>query len=188
MRRRKGVRGIDHVQERASLLARGAFNQTYGFFTLGSVIGSESCMLRRASIKWPFSLLVETGCHVRTKSLHSSVKKLCKEIKGRLGSLATGFHTTDALPVLASVKNGESDRARNMAWQKLARTGRPTFELSEFGAVGGATVNSSLWTASGRKQVDQAAETKPPAVGWSRILDRSPGSTRARSSRDRPLE
>ena len=33
-----------------------AVNQTYGFFTRGSVIGGESCVLRRSSIKWPFSL------------------------------------------------------------------------------------------------------------------------------------
>jgi hypothetical protein len=32
----------------------GAVNQTYGFFTRGSVIGGESCVLWRSSIKWPF--------------------------------------------------------------------------------------------------------------------------------------
>ena len=38
------------------------------------------------------------------------------------------------------------------------------------------------------EQDDQTATTKPPAGSCSRILDQSLGSTRARSSRNRPLE
>jgi hypothetical protein len=59
-----------------------------------SVIGGECCMLRRSSMKRPFSLLAIAGCHVRRKCLPPSVKKLSREIKGRLESVATGFFTT----------------------------------------------------------------------------------------------
>jgi hypothetical protein len=45
-------------------------------------------------MKRPFSLLVTAGWHVRRKSLLPSVKKLSQEIKGMLGSMATGLFTT----------------------------------------------------------------------------------------------
>jgi hypothetical protein len=51
-----------------------------------------------------------------------------------------------------------------------------------------ATANSPLRTATGHKQDDQTAKTNPGAPGGSRILDQSLGPTRARSSRNRPLE
>ena len=60
--------------------------------------------------------------------------------------------------------------------------------LVESGVVVRATTNSSLRTATGHKQDDQAAKTKPPSGSCSRILDQSLGSTRVRSSRNRPLE
>ena len=60
--------------------------------------------------------------------------------------------------------------------------------LLSIGAMGGATANSSSRTATDHKQGDQAAKTKPPAGSCSRILDHGLESTRARSSRNRPLE
>ena len=51
-----------------------------------------------------------------------------------------------------------------------------------------ATANSPPQTATDHKQDDQTAKTKPPAGSCSRILDQSLGSTRARSSRNRPLD
>ena len=62
------------------------------------------------------------------------------------------------------------------------------FALVDFGMVDRATANSSPRTATGHKQDDQTAKTKPPAGSCSRILDQSLGSTQARSSRNRPLE
>ena len=74
---------------------------------------------------------------------------------------------------------------RGKAWH--GRAGQ-AFELGEPGVVDRATANSSPRTATGHKQDDQAAKTKPPAGSCSRILDQSLGPTRARSSRNRPLE
>ena len=74
---------------------------------------------------------------------------------------------------------------RGRAW--YGRAGQ-AFELVESGVVDGATANSSPRTATGHKQDDQTAKTKPPAGSCSRILDQSLGPTRARSSRNRPLE
>jgi hypothetical protein len=74
---------------------------------------------------------------------------------------------------------------RGRAWH--GRAGQ-AFELVESGMVNRATANSSPRTATGHKQDDQTAKTKPPAGSCSRILDQSLGSTRARSSRNRPLE
>src|SRR5271165_6493561 len=77
-----------------------------------------------------------------------------------------------------------------MLWHARAWHGRAgqAFELVESGVVDRATANTSPRTATGHKQDDQAAKTKPPAGSCSRILDQSLGSTRARSSRNRPLE
>ena len=74
---------------------------------------------------------------------------------------------------------------RGRAWH--GRAGQE-FEVVEPGVMDRATANSSPRTASGHKQDDQTAKTKPPAGSCSRILDQSLGSTRARSSRNRPLE
>jgi hypothetical protein len=75
-------------------------------------------------------------------------------------------------------------------WCGKAWNGRAgqAFALVKFGVVDGATANSSPRTTTGHKQDDQTAKTKPPAGSRSRILDQSLGSTRARSSRNRPLE
>ncbi len=62
------------------------------------------------------------------------------------------------------------------------------FALVDSGVVDRATANSLPWTAAGHKQDDQAAETKPPSGSCLRILDQSLGPTRARSSKNRPLE
>jgi hypothetical protein len=74
---------------------------------------------------------------------------------------------------------------RGKAWH--GRAGQ-AFELVEPGVVDRATADSSLQTAADHKQDDQAAKTKPPAGSCSRFLDQSLGSTRARASRNRPLE
>jgi hypothetical protein len=74
---------------------------------------------------------------------------------------------------------------RGRAWH--GRAGQ-AFELVEFSVVDRATANSPPRTAAGHKQGDQTAKTKPPVGSCSRILDQSLGSTRARSSRNRPLE
>ena len=74
---------------------------------------------------------------------------------------------------------------RGRAWH--GRAGQ-AFELVESGVVDRATANSSRRTATGHKQGDQTAKTKLPAGSCSRILDQSLGSTRARTSRNRPLD
>ncbi|MGZ6033340.1 MAG: hypothetical protein ACXWNS_16545, partial [Isosphaeraceae bacterium] len=75
-------------------------------------------------------------------------------------------------------------------WCGKAGHGRAgqAFALVEFGVVDRATANSSPRTATGHKQDDQTAKTKPPTGSCSRILDQSLGPTRACSSRNRPLE
>src|SRR5262245_25205843 len=62
------------------------------------------------------------------------------------------------------------------------------FVLVESDMVVRATANSSPRTATDHKQGDQTAKTKLPAGSCSRILDQGLGSTRAHSSRNRPLE
>ena len=47
--------------------------------------------------------------------------------------------------------------------------------LVEFGVVDRATANSLPRTATGHKQDDQTAKSKPPAESCSRILDQSLG-------------
>ena len=89
---------------------------------------------------------------------------------------------------------GTSRKARSQIepgiWRGEAWNGRAgqAFALAEFGVVDRATANSPPRTTTGHKQDDQTAKTKPPAGSCSRILDQSLGSTRARSSRNRPLE
>ena len=51
-----------------------------------------------------------------------------------------------------------------------------------------ATANSSPRTATGHKQDDQIVKTKPLTRSCLRVLDQGLGPTRARSSRNRPLE
>ena len=92
------------------------------------------------------------------------------------------------------VSLGTSRKARSQIepgiWRGKAWNGRAgqAFALVELGVADRATANSSPRTATGHKQDDQTAKTKPPAGSCSRILDQSLGSTRARSSRNRPLE
>ncbi len=74
---------------------------------------------------------------------------------------------------------------RGRVWH--GRAGQ-AIELVESGVMFRATANSSLRTATGHKQDDQAAETKLPAGSCSRILDQSLEPTRAHTSRNRPLE
>ena len=75
-----------------------------------------------------------------------------------------------------------------MAWPNGHGRAGQALDLVESGVVDKATANSSPQTATGHKQDDQAAKTKPPAGSCSRILDQGLEPTRARSSRNRPLE
>jgi hypothetical protein len=106
--------------------------------------------------------------------------------------LVAGQGMTQSARTPASL--GTSGKARSQIepgiWRGKAWNGRAgqAFALVEFGVVDRATANSSPRTATGHKQDDQTAKTKPPAGSCSRILDQSLGSTRARSSRNRPLE
>ena len=90
---------------------------------------------------------------------------------------------------LGTLRTARSEREPGM-WRGKAGNGRAgqAFALVQSGVVDGATANSPLRTATGHKQDDQTAKTNPGAPGCSRILDQSLGSTRARSSRNRPLE
>ena len=56
------------------------------------------------------------------------------------------------------------------------------------GVVDGATANSLAADRRGPRQDDQAVKTKLLTGSCSRILDQGLGSTRARASRNRPLE
>jgi hypothetical protein len=93
-----------------------------------------------------------------------------------------------------SARLGTLRKARSQVgpriWRGKARYGRvaQAFALIETGVVDRATANSPLRAATGHKQDDQTAKTKPPAGSCSRILDQGLGPTRARSSRNRPLE
>src|SRR5271166_5192621 len=75
-------------------------------------------------------------------------------------------------------------------WRGQAWRGRASqaFEFSEPGVLAGTTANSSPRTAAGHKQDDQIVKTKPLTRSCLRVLDQSLGPTRARSSRNRPLE
>jgi hypothetical protein len=90
---------------------------------------------------------------------------------------------------LGTLRNTRS-QSEPAIWRGKAGNGRAgqAFELIEFGVVDRATANSLPRTATGHKQDDQTAKTKPPAGSSSRIWDQSLGSTRACSSRNRPLE
>jgi hypothetical protein len=101
------------------------------------------------------------------------------------GCFGPGAHT----PPLGTLQKTRS-QIKPGIWRGRAWHGRAgqAFELVESGVVDRATANSSLRTTTGHKQDDQTAKTKPPAGSCSRILDQSLGSTRARSSRNRPLE
>ena len=71
-----------------------------------------------------------------------------------------------------------------------ARRGRAgqAFEFGEPGVVDGATANSLAADHRGPRQDDQAVKTKLLTGSCLRILDQGLGPTRARSSRNRPLE
>ena len=70
---------------------------------------------------------------------------------------------------------------------KRGRAGQAV-ELGEPGVVDGATANSLAADRRGPRQDDQAVKTKPLARSRLRILDQGLGPTRARFSRNRPLE
>ena len=109
------------------------------------------------------------------------------------GSAAGGCMRCDMIRACATLL-GTLPKARSQSesgiWRDKAWNGRAgqAFALVESGVVDRATANSPPQTAAGHKQDDQTAKTKPPAGSCSRILDQSLGSTRARSSRNRPLE
>jgi hypothetical protein len=95
-------------------------------------------------------------------------------------------HTPAPLGTLSKTRSQiEPGIWRGKAWH--GRAGQ-AFELVESGVVDRATAYSSPQTATDHKQDDKAAKTKPSAGSCSRILDQSLGSTRARTSRNRPLE
>jgi hypothetical protein len=102
-------------------------------------------------------------------------------VRGRPAFGEIGAHSHAARHV---AENAESEQPRSMAWPSLAQTGRPDVRA----LMDRATANSSPRTATGNKQDDQTAKTKPPTGSCSRILDQSLEPTRARSSRNRPLE
>ena len=99
---------------------------------------------------------------------------------------------TQSARTLASL--GTLRKARSQiepgVWRGKAWNGRvgQAFAVVEFRVVDGATANALLRTATGHKQDDQTAKTKPPAGSCSRILNQSLEPTRVRSSRNRPLE
>ncbi len=83
------------------------------------MISGESISLRASAVinQTAVALLVAAGWHVRRKSLLPPVKKLSQEIKGKLGSLATGFFTTCSdmegdgiIPGLAGARTGNQIR------------------------------------------------------------------------------
>ncbi len=75
-------------------------------------------------------------------------------------------------------------------WRGEARRGRAgqAFEFGEPGVVDGATANSLAAGRHGPRQGDQIVKTKPLTRSCLRVLDQSLEPTRARSSRNRPLE
>jgi hypothetical protein len=73
------------------------------------------------------------------------------------------------------------------AWTQLSRDGQ-AFGLAARDLSDRTTAASLAASHHGPQQGAQAAETKPPAGRCSRDLDRSLGPTRARTSRNRPLE
>jgi hypothetical protein len=75
-------------------------------------------------------------------------------------------------------------------WHDGAWRGRAgqAFVLDEPGVADGTTANSLAADRHGPPQDDQAVKTKLLTRGCLRILDQGLGPTRARSSRNRPLE
>lgn len=95
-------------------------------------------------------------------------------------------HTSAPLGTLLNARSqGGPGIWRGQAWH--GRAGQ-AFELREPGVMDGTTANSSPRTAAGRKQDDQIVKTKPLTRSCLRFLDQSLGPTRARFSRNRPLE
>ena len=95
-------------------------------------------------------------------------------------------HTTAPLGTLQSARSEVERRMwRDRAWR--GRAGQ-AFELGELGVGDGATANSLAADRRGPLQDDQAVKTKLLKESCLRILDQGLGPTRARSSRNRPLE
>ena len=82
----------------------------------------------------------------------------------------------------------ESSWTWGLAWQSWERTGRPGVRMVQSGVMDRATANTSPRTSSDHKQDDQTVKSKSPAGSCSQGLDQCLGSTRAHSSRNRPLE
>ena len=98
---------------------------------------------------------------------------------------SSGVRSARTPPSLGTLQRARSQIEPGI-WRGRAWYGRAgqAFELVESGVVDRATANSSPRTATGHKQDDQTAKTKPPAGSCSRILDQSLGSTRARSFKE----
>jgi hypothetical protein len=95
-------------------------------------------------------------------------------------------HTTAPLGTLQSARSDVKGRMwRERAWR--GRAGQ-VFELGELGVGNGATASSLAADRRGPPQDDQAVKTKLLKGSCLRILDQGLGPTRARSSRNRPLE
>jgi hypothetical protein len=90
---------------------------------------------------------------------------------------------------LGTLPSARSEVKRRM-WRDRAWRGRAgkAFELGEPGVGDGATANSLAADRRGPPQDDQAVKTKLLPGSCLRILDQGLGPTRARSSRNRPLE
>ena len=143
-------------------------------------------VLQRAREQYP-------GEHPRIISDNGSDHRIGVSFDHQDGSALGGWTGHGAIGAYAGVprhaaKSAKSNRTGNLAWQSWARTGRPGVRAFESGVVDRLTANSPPRTATGHKQDDQSAKTKPPAGSCSRILDQSLGSTLARSSGNRPLE
>src|SRR3954471_9853009 len=87
----------------------------------------------------------------------------------RLGAGQGMTQSARTLPSLGTLRKARSPIDpgiwRGKAWN--GRTGQ-AFALVEFGMVDRATADSSRRTATGHKQDDQTAKTKPPAGNCSR--------------------
>jgi len=97
-------------------------------------------------------------------------------------------------PAHASTPLGTRSKARSEIGLDLcrdvARRGRAgqAFLIREPGVVGRATADSLAADRRGPRQDDQVVKTKPGTRSCLRVLDQGLGPTRARCSRNRPLE
>ena len=87
-----------------------------------------------------------------------------------------------------AVKCAEWRRTQDVAWRRRRGRAGQAFELGEPGVMDGATANSSPQTATGRDRMTRPSRRSSSRRSCLRILDQGLGPTRARSSRNRPLE